>query len=522
VGEHPSGIHPGPRRLPGPRPQHSHRRPGAGDHDRADHHRHHPRGVPADAEAARRGIPGPGGHPLGDDPTGRAAVRPLRGELGRDARPRSRAGGDHGGADGPLAGVRDQLLSAQTRPAPVDRRQYRQPLPRGGVHGRERADRFGADPVRADLRGEPPRPVDHQPPRRILWSQLMNTIAPPLPVRRHRKLQRWVPYAILAASAVGSAGILALLTGDLPVPGLLGMTAVLYTVSVTVTSHVVEGPRWAKDRLATALVTGAFLVALIPLVSLLGLVVVKGALRFGWDFLSTDMVGVFGSMTSGGIFHAIIGTLYVTGIAAIIAVPLGIMTAIYLAEYGQGKLKRAITVLGDVMTGSPSIVAGLRALTVFLVIFGPGYFSAVVGGVGLALLMTPLVIRNTEEMLRLVPNELREASYALGVPKWLTIVKIVLRTSIGGITTGVVIALARIIGETAPLLVTVGITTTTNWDAFNGRIATLPVYVYQQYSQGGAAADRAWAGALALIVIVMLLNLTARLVSRYFSPKGIR
>jgi len=350
----------------------------------------------------------------------------------------------------------------------------------------------------------------------------MNTIAPPLPVRRHRKLQRWVPYAILAASAAVSAGILALLTAGVPVPGLLALTAFLYTVSVTVTSHVVEGPRWAKDRLATALVTGAFLLALIPLVSLLSLVVIKGAMRFGWDFVSTDMVGVFGSMTSGGIFHAIIGTLYVTGIAAIIAVPLGIMTAIYLVEYGQGKLKRAITVLVDVMTGIPSIVAGLFAFTVFLVIFGPGYFSAVVGGVGLALLMTPLVIRNTEEMLRLVPNELREASYALGVPKWLTIVKIVLRTSIGGITTGVVIALARIIGETAPLLVTVGITTTTNWDAFNGRIATLPVYVYQQYSQGGAAADRAWAGALALILIVMLLNLIARLVSRYFSPKSIR
>src|SRR5699024_12338813 len=116
----------------------------------------------------------------------------------------------------------------------------------------------------------------------MVWSHWVYTIAPRLPVRRHRKLQRCVPYAILAASAVGSAGILALLTGDLPVPGLLGMTAVLYSVSVTVTSHVVEGPRWAKDRLATAVVTGACRVGLMPLVSLLGRVVVKGALRFGW------------------------------------------------------------------------------------------------------------------------------------------------------------------------------------------------------------------------------------------------
>lgn len=350
----------------------------------------------------------------------------------------------------------------------------------------------------------------------------MNTIAPPLPARRYRKLPKWAPYGVLAAAAGASSGLLALVTGGVPLPGLLGMTAVLYTVAITVLSQVFEGARWAKDRLATALVCLAFLVAMIPLVSLLWLVVGEGVLRFGWEFITTDMVGVFGSMTSGGIFHAIIGTLYVTGIAAAIAVPLGIMAAIYLVEYGQGKLKRAITVMVDVMTGIPSIVAGLFAFTLFLVFFGPGYFSAVVGGVGLALLMTPLVVRNTEEMLRLVPNELREASYALGVPKWLTIVKIVLRTAIGGITTGVVIALARIIGETAPLLVTVGITTTTNWDAFNGRIATLPVYVYRQYAQGGAATDRAWAGALALIIIVMVLNLLARLVSRYFSPKGLR
>lgn len=174
------------------------------------------------------------------------------------------------------------------------------------------------------------------------------------------------------------------------------------------------------------------------------------------------------------------------------------------------------------MTGIPSIVAGLFAYTVFLVLFGPAYKSALIGGVALAVLMTPVVIRSVEEMLRLVPNELREAAYALGVPKWLTITKVVLRTSVAGITTGVMIAIARVIGETAPLLVTVGIAQNVNWDAFDGRIATLPVFVYRQYAQGGVAADRAWAGALTLIIIVMLLNLIARLVSRYFAPKGAR
>src|SRR5699024_6242087 len=140
----------------------------------------------------------------------------------------------------------------------------------------------------------------------------------------------------------------------------------------------------------------------------------------------------------------------------------------YLVEYGQGRLKRGITLLVDVMTGIPSIVAGLFAFAVFTVIFGPAYKAAVIGGVALAVLMTPVVVRSVEEMLRLVPNELREASYALGVPKWLTIVKVVLRTAIAGITTGIMIAIARVIGETAPLLVTVGLASGVNWNAFDG------------------------------------------------------
>src|SRR5699024_9421 len=212
----------------------------------------------------------------------------------------------------------------------------------------------------------------------------------------------------------------------------------------------------------------------------------------------------------------------VTGIASLISIPLGIFTAIYLVEYGQGRLKRGITLLVDVMTGIPSIVAGLFAYTVFLVLFGPAYKSALIGGVALAVLMTPVVIRSVEEMLRLVPNELREAADGLGVPNWLTLTQVVRGTSGAGITTGVMIAIGRVSGETAPLLVTVGIAQNVNWDAFDGRVATLPVFVYRQYAQGGVAADRAWAGALTLIIIVMLLNLIARLVSRYFAPKGAR
>ncbi|GAA2517098.1 phosphate ABC transporter permease PstA [Rarobacter incanus] len=274
------------------------------------------------------------------------------------------------------------------------------------------------------------------------------------------------------------------------------------------------------NGLSRALIYIAFAIALVPLVSLLWIVVERGAKLFGWSFLTTDMVGVFGSMTSGGAAHAIVGTLLITLVAAVIAVPIGLLTAIYLVEYGNGgRLSRAITFFVDVMTGIPSIVAGLFAFAVFTLVAGPAYRAGVMGAVALALLMTPVVIRSVEEMLRIVPNELREAAYALGVPKWLTIVKVVLRTSIAGIVTGVMLAIARVIGETAPLLIAVGMMTRVNYDVFSGRMATLPVFAYTEYSKGGVGIDRAWAAALTLIIIVMALNLLARFIAKKFSPK---
>ncbi|MBO0901319.1 phosphate ABC transporter permease PstA [Cellulomonas sp. zg-ZUI222] len=337
----------------------------------------------------------------------------------------------------------------------------------------------------------------------------------------HRRLPRWSTWAFAGGSLAVSLVVL-LATGSASTPGVVVLGAVLFVLVSSITSRVVEGPRRAADRLATTLVTGAFLLALVPLVSLVLLVVTRGSDAFGWEFLTTDMVGVFGEMTSGGIRHALIGTLLVTAAAAAISVPIGLLTAIYLVEYGRGPLARGITFLVDVMTGIPSIVAGLFAFALFTLVMGPAYRSGVMGAVALALLMTPVVIRSVEEMLRLVPHELREASYALGVPKWLTIVKVVLRTAAAGIVTGVMLAVARVIGETAPLLLTVGLITQVNTDLFEGRMATLPVFAYRQYEQGGTGIDRAWAAALTLILVVMLLNLVARLVSRWFAPKGAR
>jgi phosphate transport system permease protein len=180
----------------------------------------------------------------------------------------------------------------------------------------------------------------------------------------------------------------------------------------------------------------------------------------------------------------------------------------------------------DVMTGIPSIVAGLFAFSLFAIWQGPGARSGLSGAVALTVLMTPVVIRASEEMLRLVPNELREASYALGVPKWKTIVKVVLPTSIAGILTGITLAISRVIGETAPLLVTAGIAASTNLNPFSGRMATLPVYTYYQYAQPGVppqnGLDRAWTGALTLIIIVAILFTIARVLAKFLKPKGLR
>ena len=290
--------------------------------------------------------------------------------------------------------------------------------------------------------------------------------------------------------------------------------------------------RRRKDRVMRTLIWAAFAVAMIPLVSLLWTVVTRGLGRFDWYFLTVSMRGVFGGMDAGGIYHAMVGTLVITASAAVISVPIGLLTAIYLVEYGRGRLARAITFFVDVMTGIPSIVAGLFSFALFSIFFGPGVRLGIAASVAVSVLMIPVVVRSCEEMLRLVPNELREAAYALGVPKWLTIIKVVLRTSVAGITTGVLLAVARVIGETAPILITAGFADSINFNPFSGRMMTLPVYIYTQYRVGlvpCAPTDayciedinvlRAWAAALTLILIVMVLNLVGRLVTRFFAPK---
>jgi phosphate transport system permease protein len=339
-------------------------------------------------------------------------------------------------------------------------------------------------------------------------------------------LPRWAPWALLGITAGAVALVFAMLAmasgGEFAFAGWAIVTALAYLILITAISSIVEGGRKAVDRLVTGIVSVAFLIAMVPLVSVAYTVVVNGIAAFSAEFFTSSMRNVVGE--GGGILHAIVGTLLITLAAAIISIPIGIFTAIYLVEYGEGKrLARGITFLVDVMTGIPSIVAGLFAYALFALFFGPGIRMGIMGSIALAALMIPVVVRSSEEMLRLVPNELREASYALGVPKWRTIAKVVLPTAIAGITTGVMLSISRVIGETAPLLLTAGVTASMNYNLFEGRMMTLPVFAYTQYMNQGIPAqayiDRAWGAALVLIIIVMLLNLIARLVAKVFAPK---
>lgn len=327
----------------------------------------------------------------------------------------------------------------------------------------------------------------------------------------------WLALGLSAGVAVATALVL-----DLGIGLAVVLAWVLLVVGFPLWSRAVEGPRKAVDHLVTLLVWSAFILAMMPLVSLISTVVVRGAPAMSMEFFTFSMRNVLGE--GGGIYHALTGTLVITALATVMSVPIGIMAAIYLVEYGKGnRLARTITFLVDVMTGIPSIVAGLFAFALFTLLFGPAYRSGFGGAVALSVLMIPIVVRATEEMLKLVPDELREASYALGVPKWRTIVKVVLPTALSGIVTGVTLAIARVAGETAPLLIIAGAATSTNMNPFEGRMATLPVFIFYSVTEPGlyaeAATQRAWGAALVLISIVMLLNIAARVIGKIFAPK---
>jgi phosphate transport system permease protein len=281
--------------------------------------------------------------------------------------------------------------------------------------------------------------------------------------------------------------------------------------------------RKAKNSIAYVAMGLAFVIACIPLIAILYVVIVKGAKDFSGNFLTHSMRNVAEQQPNGGAYHAILGTLEQVGIAAAITIPLSLLVAIYLVEYGNNsKLARSVTFFVDVMMGLPSIVAGLFILSFW--ILGLGFHaSGFAVSLALLILMMPIAIRSSEEMLRLVSPALREASYALGVSKWRTIVKVVLPTALPGIVTGMMLGIARIMGETAPPLILAGVSASINPNPFNNPQGSLPVFVFSE-SQNSlqTAIDRGWAAALTLIILVMLLNLIARLIAWWKAPAAAR
>lgn len=359
----------------------------------------------------------------------------------------------------------------------------------------------------------------------------MTTISPDIrETLRGNKLPGWLPWA-LAAGSIALVTVIFAITGSRSGLGFTVLSGLIFVVALTATSFAVEGSRQARDRLCTTAVYTAFMLAVAPLLSIAVFTVLRGYSEISVKFLNTSMFLINPAEEGGGIYHAIVGTLLVTLICAVIAVPIGILTAVYLVEYGEGKrLARAISFFVDLMMGVPSIVAGLFIYAFWLLALG-FQFSGFAGALALVILMLPVVVRNSEEMLKLVPQELREASYALGVPKWRTITKVVLPTAFSGIITGVVLGIARAMGETAPLLLLVGTNPKINFDPFSVSLTdpnpmeTLPTYIYEQFitaagSTTAPAYYRAWAAALVLIVIIMLLNALARFAARFTKARG--
>lgn len=277
--------------------------------------------------------------------------------------------------------------------------------------------------------------------------------------------------------------------------------------------------RRITNNAATTFFVISFVVALVPLVWLLSVVVARGwyaVTRSGW--WTHSLHGVLPEEFAGGVYHALYGTLVQAGVAALLAVPLGLMTAVFLVEYGSGRLVRLTTFMVDVLAGVPSIVAALFIFSLWIATLGFQQSSFAVS-LALVLLMLPVVVRSAEEMLRLVPDDLREASYALGVSKSKTIVRIVFPIAMPGIVSGVLLAVARVIGETAPVLVLVGYSRSINYDVFHGNMASLPLLIYSELTNPEHAGFlRIWGAALTLTMMVAVINIVAGL-TRFVSSR---
>lgn len=300
------------------------------------------------------------------------------------------------------------------------------------------------------------------------------------------------------------------------------MTSTLERPAKAPTFQAISGRRKAVDGIATVLVVLSVAIAVVPLVWVLYTVISRGLPAItSPTWFTNSLRGLTASSAGGGAYHAIVGTLLQGVICAVFSIPIGIFVAIYLVEYaGPSRLGKVTTFMVDILTGVPSIVAALFIYALWIATFGFGRSGFAVA-LALVLLMVPVIVRSTEEMLKIVPQELREASYALGVPKWKTIVKIVIPTALNGIITGVMLALARVMGETAPVLILVGYAPFINTNVFEGNMASLPLLMVQERNNPTPAGDeRIWGAALTLILIIAALNILAKTIGRFSAVRS--
>ena len=283
--------------------------------------------------------------------------------------------------------------------------------------------------------------------------------------------------------------------------------------------------RRVANHMATVLIKSSIAITLVPLVWVLYSVIRQGVRAVSHSTWWThSQSGMTAFVSGGGAYHAIVGTVLQGLVCAVIAIPIGLFVAIYLVEYGgRTALAKLTTFMVDILSGVPSIVAALFIYTVWVATLGFRRSGFAVS-LALVLLMIPVIVRATEEMLRIVPLDLREASYALGIPKWKTIVRIVIPAGLSGIITGIMLALARVMGETAPLLILVGYSQAMNFNMFTGFMGSLPSMIYDQTSAGAGAypipTDRLWGAALTLTTLIAVINVLARLVAEVFAPKA--
>jgi phosphate transport system permease protein len=337
-----------------------------------------------------------------------------------------------------------------------------------------------------------------------------------LPVPKPIKPWKATPKQLLPdlLGALGAVIVTLAVVGFSPMAGILGFILTFIVISI-ITAASISGIRQDRKAAANSVSTLViyFLAAfvLLPVASVIFEIIRKGAPGLSFGIFSDDMsvTASDAPINEGGLLHALVGSLYVVALATIVSIPVGILTALYLTEV-KGKAAGTVRFFVQAMSGVPSIVAGLFIYAVWMITLG-GTYTTAAGALALSILMIPTVARTAEEVLKLIPTDLREAGLALGATQWKTVALVVIPAARSGLITAVILGTSRVAGETAPLLLTLGGNDAMNWNPFSGNNSALPFYVWKNFGAGSElGADRAWTGIFVLMVVVMIFFTIAR------------